>query len=360
MEASVNSKELLDAIKVVGVCVKQKNTMPILDCLLFEFSQGKLVITADNLEIRTSISIEVKFKEELSVCVNYKMLSDVLSSLPNSPIKMKFSENLLTISLKNGTYTIPIEPGDLFVKPAEIDETETLKINGQELSEALKNASMFVPVADLDNLSNIFLETTKSKTVLYSSDKAIIFNNVIESQGEGCKVAFSKEIAKYLISALSKEDEVEIKFSKSHIVLNLEGHSISAILSEAQQPPFHKLFETVKPENELRFDRESFYASVKRLSQISDDSFRVLVLDIDKKSIGISFENVGTKLSAKEVLDCEFTGEPMRIGFKATYLLNVMTCLSSETEICIKLSSSEKPCLISVNETSIILAPIKL
>lgn len=360
MEVSINSKELLDAIKVVGACVKQKNTMPILDCLLFEFSQGKLAITADNLEIRTSISIDVKFKEELSVCVNYKMLLDVLSSLPNSPIKMKFSESLLTISLKNGVYTIPTESGDLFTKPAEIDETETVKINGPELSEALKNASMFVPVADIENLSNIFLETTKSKTVLYSSDKAIIFNSVLNSEGQGCKVAFSKEIAKCLIPALSKEEEVEVKFSKSHVVLQLEGHSISAILSEVKQPPFHKLFETVKPENELRFDREAFYASVKRLSQISDDTFRVLVLDIDKKSIGISFENIGTKLSAKEILDCEFSGEPMKIGFKATYLLNVMTVFSSESEICIKLSSPEKPCLISVNETNIILAPIKL
>jgi DNA polymerase-3 subunit beta len=360
MEVSINSKELLDAIKVVGACVKQKNTMPILDCLLFEFSQGKLVITADNLEIRTSVTLEFKFKGELSVCINYKMLLDVLSSLPNSPIKMSFSGSLLTISLKSGVYTIPTESGDLFTVPAEIDETESIKINGPELSEALKNACMFVPVADLDNLSNIFLEATKSKTVLYSSDKAIIFNSVLNSEGDGCVVAFSKEIAKYLISALSKEEEVEIKFSKSHIVLQLEGHSISAILSEVQQPPFHKLFESVNPESELRFDREAFYASVKRLSQISDDTFRVLVLDIDKKSIGISFENIGTKLSAKEVLDCQFSGEPMKIGFKATYLLNVMTALSSETEICIKLSSPQKPCLISVNETNIILAPIKL
>jgi len=196
--------------------------------------------------------------------------------------------------------------------------------------------------------------------MVYASDKAVIYQHSIDVSANIVSMIFSKEIAKYIVSSISKSEEIEINFSKSHIVIQLEGHSISAILSNVNQPPFQKLFDTIKPTNVLKFDRESLYASVKRLSQISDDSFRVLVFDVSKKTLGISFENVGTKLSAKEILDCDFNGEDLKIGFKADYLLNIMNSLSFETEITMQLTSAEKPCLLSAPNINIILAPIKL
>jgi len=359
MEININSKELLDSVKVVGVCVRQKNSLPILDNLLFEISQGKLVITADNLEIRTSIEMEIKSKGDLSVCIPYKMLLDVLSSLPNSPIKMAFTENLLTISLKTGVYTIPTEDGKLFTEPAKVEDIESIKFDGGELSEALKNASMFIPLVDFEAIGNVFLQITENGSKIFGTDKNITYRHDLPISGNPKVLLLSKEVSKYISSALAKSNEVEINYSDSHIIVQLENHSISAILSQGDMPNFEKLFAYYKFDKTLKLDKEEFHSSVNRISKLSDDENKLLRLNISKSKMEIYFENQGTNFGAKEILPCEFDGEDMFIAFKSSYLLSTLNSLAGESEVVIELLSGDSPCLISTENTKLILGPYK-
>jgi len=360
MKLDINSKVLLDAVKVVGACVKQKNTMPILDNVLFEVAGKSLKITADNLEIRTQIEIDIVSKEKFSICVPYKKLVDILSVLANCPMSIKFEGSIAVIETKFGVYSIPCEDGNLFVQPKEFEDFKSIKVSSGELIDAFRNGSLFIPPTDFDNLSNLFLNISDDGIKVYTSDKNVMYEYSLTSIGELHKLLIPRSVVKYLSESLMDEQEIELNYTDTHLILKVENHSISAILSEGKTPQFEKLFSSFKFDKTLTIDRELLQGTVKRLSSINDHAYQGLSFDITSENVTVYFNNIDTNTSAKEVLPCKFDGENLNIGFKAEYILKIISVLETEDEISFKMIGEDKPCLISCENTRILLAPMKI
>ena len=161
MKLIVNSRELSKAVRIVGYCVKQKNTMPILDNLLFEIKNDKLIITADNLEIRSQVELDVKFEGILTTCIPYKLLIDILNNLPNTGIELIFSSKKVTINYHYGEYNIPLVESKEFPTPKELKEPQSIKLNALDFSEALRKAVVFTETDSLSNQNNVLLKISE-------------------------------------------------------------------------------------------------------------------------------------------------------------------------------------------------------
>lgn len=359
MELSINSKILLDAVKVVGACVKPKNTMPILDNLLFELSPEKLRITADNLEIRTQIDVAVKAKGELTTCVPYNLLVNILSVMENCPISLIFSADELKVKSKSGTYKLPLV-NDPFVEPKELDEATIVKDVDGEFIYGLKKSLIFTPVSDWNNFNNVFFYLDKDGSKMYSGIEAMINEYSLPIKSEERKLLIPRQVADYIVKTVSPTEELEIGFTDTHLFLKLTDRTIVAILSIGKEHNFGKLVESIKPQNTVRVDRELLVSAVKKLHSISLESYGLLVFDITKDKLKISVDDVAKRLGGQEELNCEFDGESFKIGFRSDYFISAINALSEESEICLGLWDSFKPALFTAENIKIVLAPFKI
>src|ERR1700677_1216817 len=93
MEFSVKRSDLLDELEMTQGVVERKTTIPILSNLLVEAKDGRLNITAADLELSIRTSCDAKVKKEGAGTIPAKKLLELVRLLPEGEIKFRLLEN---------------------------------------------------------------------------------------------------------------------------------------------------------------------------------------------------------------------------------------------------------------------------
>jgi len=76
-------------------------------------------------------------------------------------------------------------------------------------------------------------------------------------------------------------------------------------------------------------DRLAFYNTVKRVSVFANQASNLVRLTISGNQLVVSAQDIDFSISAVERLNCEYEGDDMEIGFKSTFLQEILTNLPS-------------------------------
>lgn len=360
MKLTINSKEALKAVQLVGSLIKGPHAMPILDNVLLSVNNNILTIVADNLEVRSQVEVPVECKGPLSVCLPYKLLSNILKGFANEPIDFDFTEKEVVLKSATGTYKLPIVPSKEFPDNKKNLTGNEIEVNSLEFIKAIKRAALFTDKGNttLDNLDNILISITETGTRIVSTDKRMIFENEVISKGKPEKLMLTEGAAAYFIQSITSDEAIKIFHTGNHIVLKLENREISAILSNTTFPNYEKVFETLKMDKTLKLDKDAILPALNRLFNITDQVNNTLIFSLNENSLELSFHHELQKFDAVEKISCEYMGEPIKIGFNANYLKNILTAI--DDEITIELSKSNVPCKVFSKNTRAIMSPIML
>src|SRR5512134_1837209 len=93
MEFTVNSGDLVRELMLTQGVVERKTTIPILSNLLCEAKDGRLTITATDLELSIRTSCEAKVKKDGAGTIPAKKLLELVRLLPDEEIKFKLLDN---------------------------------------------------------------------------------------------------------------------------------------------------------------------------------------------------------------------------------------------------------------------------
>ena len=140
-----------------------------------------------------------------------------------------------------------------------------------------------------------------------------------------------------LSTQLTGESDVSILIGDNHTQVQLEGVTITTRIIKDPYPDF----EGVIPKNNTKtliINKNCFTEAIKRVSIFSNKSSRQVALKLSENSMTITTEDLENITTGKETLDCEYDGEPMTIGYNASYLKEVLQHQQSE-EIKIMLNS---------------------
>src|SRR5437588_11708075 len=93
MEITVSKSDLLRELTATQGVVERKTTIPILSNFLFEAGDGKLTITATDLDLSLKTSCAAKVKKEGSCTIPARKLYDYVKLLPDGDVSIKLMEN---------------------------------------------------------------------------------------------------------------------------------------------------------------------------------------------------------------------------------------------------------------------------
>src|SRR6202158_1687938 len=93
MEFSVSKSALLNELTTTQGVVERKTTIPILSNLLVEAREGRVTITATDLELSVRTSCEAKVKKEGAGTIPAKKLLELVRLLPEGEIRFKLLDN---------------------------------------------------------------------------------------------------------------------------------------------------------------------------------------------------------------------------------------------------------------------------
>lgn len=347
MKFIVSSTALFSHLQAVSRVINSKNTLPILDCFLFELQDKTLSVTVSDTETTMVTSVEVKESDKDGrFAVVAKTLLDALKEIPEQPLCFEISDKLeIIIHYQNGKYSLIGQNADEYPKPATLgDNSVRVEIGADVVLNGINRAVFATADDELRPVMNgIYFDiTTEDITMVASDGHKLVRYKTFAAQGEE-RAAFilPKKPANLLKGLLGREaGNIVIEFDERNAVVMMEKFRMVCRLIEGRYPNYNSVIPQNNP-YKVTVDRQILLSALKRVSIFSSQSNSLVKLKLDENEIVVSAQDIDFSTSAEETQVCQYAGTPMSIGFKSTFLIDILSNIAAP-EIIIELADPSR------------------
>lgn len=351
MKFSVSSSELLSGLMSVSKVIVPKPTNSILENFLFQLEGNTLTVTASDGEttLKTTLPI-ANVTEEGSTAVPAKLLTDSLKEFPDQPLAFSVDEgsSVMDIVWASGASKIPCFDAADFPELPQIGEiAESVIIPSSILLDGINNTIYATAEEELRPVMNgIFFDIDPEVTTLVASDahKLICYSFMGAKLSQKSNFILHKKPASILKSILAKYDEdITIRYDSKNAYFSFGSNILVCRLIEGNYPAYRSVIP--KNNNKLVIGRTDLLGVVKRIAVCSNQVSNQIRLKLSLGEVLISAQDLGFSMSAHETLPCQYDGQEMEIGFKAPFLLEILSNLPYQN-ICMELADPARAALI--------------
>ena len=356
MRFDVSSTALLSRLQSIGKVIASKNTLPILDNFLFQLEGDKLTVTASDAETRLVTSVEVMNTQGSGLfCVSAKMLLEPLKELPEQPLTFDVNDANLEVFIhfQNGKYNFIGQKGDTYPQQKPLGEQAVeVVMDGQLLLNGISRSLFATADDELRPVMNgIYFDFHTDDLTFVASDghKLVRLRNLSVQSEERASFILPKKPATLLKNLLAKEEGVvRLQFDDNNAYVHCANFEMVCRLIEGRYPNYNSVIPKENP-FQVTIDRLSLLNALKRVSVFSNQSSRLIKLHLKDNLLTVSAQDIDFSTSAEERIPCAYEGDELSIGFKATYLIDILGNISS-ADVILQLADPSRAGLIFPSE----------
>ena len=326
-------KELADAINMANAASSTRTTLPIYTNLKIEANDNGVRIVGSDQELWAERTVSCIITTPGTVCLNSKLLSDIVNSLSDGDVRIDFSSGTTAeISQGESMYKLQtMDPFD-FAEPPSIPEENTISLPMGTLRKAIDEVSIAVS-ADPHRqvLTGVLFSTDGEKLVLVATDTHRLCVSKVSTKGSVASFnVIVPEKALKLIKALPLSDEstIELKFGNSQIGVEANGAKVVAQLLQGQFPNWQRVVPS-ECTRTWQLEIEELTDKVRRTMIVARDSASRLKFsgDGDQLTISAKSEERG---EGKETVPMVATNGDMAIAFNGKYIQDLLGVIDSK------------------------------
>lgn len=348
MKFNISSTTLCNRLQTLNKVIGSKNPLPILDCILFDLQDGKLSMTASDSEITLISNLEVVNAEgNGKFALNANQIINGLKEISDQPILISINEETFEVEIKyqNGMCNFIGQSGETYPLPTTInDAAQSVVIDAEVLLQGITKAVFATAEDELRPVMNgIYFDiSTESITFVASDGHKLVRDRFYNTKGEQ-ESAFilPKKPAKTLKDILSREQgEATIKFDNNNAQISVENYTLNCRLIEGRYPNYNSVIPSDNP-YKVKIDRQALIGALRRVLVFASTSTNLIKLRISTNNITASAQDIDYAKKAEENIVCEYDGNPMNIGFKGTFLVDILNSISSQ-EVVLELADPSR------------------
>jgi DNA polymerase-3 subunit beta len=337
MKFVVSSTSLLGHLQAVSRVISAKNTLPILDNFLFKLDGKDLEITASDLETTLVSRMDLENAADSGgIAIPARILTDTLKEFPEQPLtfEVNLSNLSVVISSENGKFTIVGQNAADFPQMPVIkkDKKSSIEVAPDVLLNGVSKTLFATADDELRPVMNgILVELSPDDLTFVSSDahKLVRYKRTDAKSEESSSFILPKKPAGVLKNVLPKvENAVLLEFDDKNAFFNLGDYRLVCRLVEGNYPSYNSVIPKNNP-NKLTIGRLEFLNSLKRVSVYSNQASNLVKLQLTGNQLTVSAQDLDFSISAYERLNCQYEGDEMEIGFKSTFLMEILSNISS-------------------------------
>lgn len=340
MRFLVSSTTLFSHLQAISRVINSKNSLPILDCILIELNDGTITMTASDSETTLSTSIEVsEYEGEGKFAISSKTILEALKENPEQPLNFNINTDTMEITVKypNGKYSMMAQNGDEYPLPKQMgSEVVNLTMAADVMLTGINRCIFATADDELRPVMNgIYFDISQQDVTLVSSDGHKLVRNKSFSSTGNEKAAFilPKKPSNILKNILPKEQgDVQICFDDKNAMFTMKNYQMTCRLIEGRYPNYNSVIPQNNPHKAI-VDRAIFISALKRVSVFSSQASSLIKLSLKENSMTISAQDIDFSTSAEETLTCQYDGKDMSIGFKSSFLIDILNNISSQNVI---------------------------
>ncbi|MGH9430745.1 MAG: DNA polymerase III subunit beta [Terriglobia bacterium] len=347
MEFSVKRSDLLRELELADSVVERKQTIPVLSNVLMETEGSNVRLSATDLDMAVRSSCPAKIKKEGASTVPGRRLLEIIRSLPESEVKIKLLENhWIQVTCERSSFKLVGMAKDNFPNLPEVPK-KIAAFPAQALATMIARTGFAISNEESRyTLNGALLLLKPEKVMMVATDGHRLAHIEREVQIEGLsnelRVLVPKKAMEKLPRLLSQAaDDANVEFTKddNHLFFSLGERMLISRILTGQFPNY----EAVLPRNNERLvglEKGAIAGAIHRVSLLADERSRAIRIQVDKDKLEI-FSSSGDLGEAHEVVDAEYDGEAMEIGFNYQYLLDFLNVVGESTKVRLELKDEQ-------------------
>ena len=173
MKVTVLQENLARGLGIVSKAVSPRSTLPVLANVLIASDEGRLRLSATNLEMGITCWIPARIEEEGSTTVPSRTFNDLVSTLPGDQVSLKLDVDTQTLNVRGGTSTNDIKCIDAQeFPPLPVPDLEgAMQINSGDFREMIHQVA-FAASSDEARpvLMGVLIQVDKDKLTMAAAD----------------------------------------------------------------------------------------------------------------------------------------------------------------------------------------------
>jgi len=333
MKLECSGVELASALSIVGRAVSPNNTLPVLNNILLEAKEGRLFLTATNLEIALHASCAAQISLEGALTVPAKTFVSYISFLKDEPVSLEVDGLTLKVETSGSQTEIKGLASGEFPKLPTLKESQCIDLPTDDLSRALDevvfSASLNVsrPV-----LTGVFLLVKDGFMKWVATDSYRLSERTLALGAEAAD--FSLILPAKTITELarilggSQDKFLKLEHSKNQAKFTVGSVELLTRLIEGQFPDYVKILpKTIQTQAELKAD--DFLLALRKISVLVKDLNNHVRVRVESGKISVMTEE--NQLGKGRVeLKVQTQGDELETALNVQYLMDILSKLSGE------------------------------
>jgi DNA polymerase-3 subunit beta len=350
MKFSVRSADLQKALSKTVSVVPSRSTLPILENILFDINSNTLKITATDLEISITVSLEVQGSQNGTIAVPAKKIFETVRALSDTNIVFTIDTESNKIKMKtdNGEYTLTGENSEEFPSLPEFKGESEVPFEVALLQKMIGTTLFAVSADELrPAMMGVLIQFNKNevRTVATDGHRLVRISNSNVPNTKLVKDIIVPAKALALLDKVAAGTETKVLISSGHVMFKFDGTSLISRLIEEKYPNYESVI-PLDNEKHLVVNKHEMLQSVRRVSLYSNSTTHQIRFSVNKDEIRITAEDQDFGSEAKEKISCDYSSEELEIGFNSGYVVDVLSHMEAD-EIEFKLSSPNRAAVIS-------------
>jgi DNA polymerase-3 subunit beta len=342
MEIVVRKSDLVKELQLVQGIVERKNSIPILSNVLLEARDGRLHVSATDLDVSLRGGCPAQVIAPGGLTLTAKKLYEIARSLPDSDVHLtELPDAWAAIECERVSVKMAGQPSDEFPGLPE-GSSGGVAIPADVLRELIARTAFAITGEDARYyLAGALMVLARDGVAMVATDGhrlSYAHRATSLELGEAQRVLVPRKAVSELQHLLEDEESAVFRQVENHLVFAVGERLLASKTIEGQFPAYEKVIAVVG-DKKVSVDRERLASAVRRVSLLSSERSRAVRLGLDEGRIELqaSSPELG---EARESLVVDYTGAPVEIGFNAQYLVEFLAAAGT-SEIQIELRDHE-------------------
>lgn len=313
--------------------VASKSTLPILMNFLVKTEPGGLEITGYDLEIGIRRHIPAQVQEEGAFTASAKVLTDIVSALPDSHVQFSATEaGAVTLTCDRSSYSLAALPAAEYPNLPEVSGDLRFTLKAGTLRRMIQQV-VFAASSDEVRaiMTGIDLQVKDSVVTMAATDGHRLAVRRMQCDGlefEASAVVPARALNE-LARLLPQDDEADVTVHIDHnqIHFQMEQTTLVSRLIEGQFPNFERVVPT-STDKTLTMQTQELAQAVRRAAIVAREGSNRIVMRTEGERVIVSADTSAGK--AREEVEIIRDGDDIEIAFNAKYLQEVLGALDSE------------------------------
>jgi len=351
MQITVAKEKILDALQHIQPVITNKSTLPILNNFHIEAREGKLTLSATDLQVSIKCQIEADIKKPGATTMPARRTFTIFRELAQPEIQLEI-DNKDACSVRSGQSYFKILglPATDYPALPELQNPRQITIPQAVLKDLLRKTSYAISTDETRYVLNGVLFSVKDNTMTFvATDGRRLALAEIEheapSTAQGDVIIPTKAVHE-IQRLLRDTGDVKIALSENQISLEINNITLYSKLTEGSYPNYRQVIPT-ESRDRVTIEREAFNNMVRRVAIMTSEKSSSVKIHLTKDNITLS-ANSPDLGEARESVPVKYNGRELNIAFNPQYLQDPLRNLDSD-EITIEFLDELSPGVMRTN-----------